>query len=63
MENNDKEQWRKDFFLPPMPDILPLAEGQRLVAIGDVHGHFCHLRDCLISSNLINDKYDDSKGG
>lgn len=46
-------QWSEDFFLPPTPDEIPLQPGQRLVALGDIHGDLRHLTRCLVAGNII----------
>lgn len=46
-------QWMHDFYLPPSPDVIPLAAGQRLVAVGDIHGNWRLLTDILRAAKLI----------
>lgn len=55
-----------DFLIPASPDVIPLAAGQRLVAIGDIHGRFGLLVNSLVASKIIqvdnnNDDDDDAK--
>lgn len=44
---------RKDFYIPPHPDEIPLEPGQRLVVLGDIHGRFDLLLTCLGESGII----------
>lgn len=56
-------QLQNDFFLPWTPDIIPLKEGQRVVALGDIHGHIDHLRRCLRAARVIAEDGNDWIGG
>lgn len=51
--NNTKDQILRDFCLPEAPDDIPLNEGQRLVAIGDIHGNYSLLLNILLASHLV----------
>ena len=41
------------FELPETPDEMELAPGQRVVAVGDIHGNYCLLVRCLQAADLI----------
>lgn len=41
------------FDLPETPDEIPLVTGQRVVAIGDIHGNFDLLKNRLLAARLI----------
>eukprot|EP00587_Corethron_hystrix_P000293 CAMPEP_0113311560 /NCGR_PEP_ID=MMETSP0010_2-20120614/8749_1 /TAXON_ID=216773 ORGANISM="Corethron hystrix, Strain 308" /NCGR_SAMPLE_ID=MMETSP0010_2 /ASSEMBLY_ACC=CAM_ASM_000155 /LENGTH=373 /DNA_ID=CAMNT_0000167225 /DNA_START=148 /DNA_END=1269 /DNA_ORIENTATION=- /assembly_acc=CAM_ASM_000155 len=41
------------FSVPKIPDIVKLETGQRLVAIGDIHGDFDQLRKALVISGVL----------
>jgi hypothetical protein len=57
----EQPQWEQDFYLPPTPDKIPLAVGQRLVAIGDIHGNLRLLQDCLLAAGIA--RRDDETDG
>lgn len=46
------------FELPETPDEIPLVPGQRVVAIGDVHGCFNGLKCRLMAAGLIKEEKD-----
>lgn len=41
------------FELPEVPDQIPLADGQRVVAIGDIHGNLKQLTNCLEAAGIV----------
>ena len=56
----EQPKWKQDFYLPPTPDVISLAVGQRLVAIGDIHGNLKLLTDCLLSAGIVEREDDGS---
>jgi len=56
----EQPKWKLDFYLPPTPDVISLAVGQRLVAIGDIHGNSRLLTDCLLSAGIAEREDDGS---
>jgi len=52
----------KDFYheycLPDTPDEIVLEEGQRMVAIGDVHGNVDFLVGCLQAARVLDEQHD-----
>lgn len=61
-EQKDRSLDLSLFELPPTPDVIPLAVGQRLVAIGDIHGSMCLLNDTLLGASIM-DIYENWIGG
>jgi hypothetical protein len=45
--------------LPSHPDVIDLEPGQRLIALGDVHGDFEHLLEALKLAQVVVEEYDD----
>lgn len=56
--STDTESLLSVFELPETPDEFDLAPGQRVVAIGDIHGDFSMLILCLLAANLISKSTD-----
>lgn len=56
------ERIKSLYSIPDTPDFIPLALGQRLVAIGDIHGDINLLHACLQAGGLVDHEYNWSGG-
>jgi hypothetical protein len=66
-ENDDTEQLPPSCMLPYIglqsyPDVLELEPGQRVVAIGDVHGDFPQLLNALLVAGVVAEEGEDDQG-
>lgn len=60
---DDDRVYEQLYELPETPDEVELAPGQRVVAVGDLHGRYALLKLCLQAANLIGGNDDEWCGG